>query len=134
MRNTVVPVVLAITLLAGCGGKPKEIVPVASPSPTETAAPHIGSLRNGSDGMSEIWVDCSSVTDADLKAGVELYRDALCTGKEFVGEVVVRGMGDNANKTKILLRGQQDWKNDKAIVGEVYYRHQARWKKTGFAN
>jgi hypothetical protein len=136
MRNTVVPVVLAIVLLAGCGGKPKaSISPVASPSPSIGATPpNIGEVRDGADGMMEFWVNCSRVTEADLKPGIELYRDGLCTGKEFVGEVAVRGMGDNAKKTKILLRGQQDWKNDSAIVGEVYYRHQARWEKTGLKN
>lgn len=137
MRNTIVPTVLAIALLTACGGKPKASIAPAvapSPSPTEAAIPNIGAIRDGADGTSEIFVVCSSVTEEDLKAGIELYQDAICTGKEFVGDVVMRGGGANANKTRILLRGQQDWKNDSAIVGQVYFRHSPKWTKTGLKN
>ena len=101
-----------------------------APKPKAQELTHIGALREAN-GKTEMLIDCSKVTDADLVADIEIYTDSQCKGAKFAGSIVVRGMGDNAGKTKVLLNGQVDWKSDAAIFEQAYRRHFPKWVPTG---
>ena len=101
-----------------------------APKPNAQELTHIGALREAN-GKTEMLIDCSKVTDADLVADIEIYTDSQCKGAKFAGSIVVRGMGDNAGKTKVLLNGQVDWKSDAAIFEQAYRRHFPKWVPTG---
>jgi hypothetical protein len=120
MRKLTATIALTIALTA-CSQAPK---------PKAQELTHIGALREAN-GKTEMLIDCSKVTDADLVADVEIYTDSQCKGAKFAGTIVVRGMGDNAGKTKVLLNGQEDWKSDSAIFEQAYRRHFPKWVKTG---